>query len=476
MAVQFIEVYWTKEGTTNEILVNDIIDWNTKKGIEAKQNFFKVNLRNVMGVKNNALKRKFINPDGTLKFSEGDTLKLYYDEEAITKTASQLYLNGIIHEIGGKVDNSGRNTITVNARDRTYLLLNKLWSKNYPDAVADQAHEVIIAVIKAACRIEDGSGYYITTDNVATTQSDESAFPTMETGDVPGIALVFKTLYEWIQTLSQTDYTGEDRGYIFWVDDSNDLHWIYPNDTAVETTLEEGKGNIIGFNGQKSAEGRINMVIYTAGKDKVGNTILWYYFDPEAKTKQFTFKFQPMEDISRDYRKDLEDARSTLNEGAALTVDDATITLTSGTDFSSSGTIRIDSEMIDYTGKSTNNLTGCTRGVDGTPAAAHDDGSTVIEETTFAAMSNSDYRTNCQNRADERAKAIIQRYGGLRWKFNVSIKGKCNFNIGDLVENTFPSLGFQALKLRIHDISFVATSQEIAHVISLEEDAEAISS
>lgn len=54
-----------------------------------------------------------------------------------------------------------------------------------------------------------------------------------------------------------------------------------------------------------------------------------------------------------------------------------TITLTSATGFPTSGTIAVNGELIDYTGVSGSDLTGCTRGVRGTSAASHTSGDTV---------------------------------------------------------------------------------------------------
>lgn len=48
-----------------------------------------------------------------------------------------------------------------------------------------------------------------------------------------------------------------------------------------------------------------------------------------------------------------------------------TLTLGSGTAFPTSGVVTIDSEIITYTGKATNDLTGLGRGAEGTSAAAH---------------------------------------------------------------------------------------------------------
>ena len=68
---------------------------------------------------------------------------------------------------------------------------------------------------------------------------------------------------------------------------------------------------------------------------------------------------------------------TTLNEGGVLSNSDTTITLTSASSFPPSGTIVIENEQITYTGKSTNDLTGCTRGANSTTAATHADGTNV---------------------------------------------------------------------------------------------------
>lgn len=63
--------------------------------------------------------------------------------------------------------------------------------------------------------------------------------------------------------------------------------------------------------------------------------------------------------------------------GANVGISDLTITLTSASGFPSNGTIKINSEIITYDAVSSNTLTGCTRGVDGTTAAAHTSGDAV---------------------------------------------------------------------------------------------------
>jgi len=72
---------------------------------------------------------------------------------------------------------------------------------------------------------------------------------------------------------------------------------------------------------------------------------------------------------------------TTVNE--ALDASETTITLTSATAFPTAGTILVDSELITYTGKSTNDLTGCTRGASGSTAATHSDGATATDASDF---------------------------------------------------------------------------------------------
>ena len=70
-----------------------------------------------------------------------------------------------------------------------------------------------------------------------------------------------------------------------------------------------------------------------------------------------------------------ESAYSSLN--GAITDSDTTIIVDDASDYASSGTVRIDNEIINYTGKTATTLTGCTRAQYGTTAAAHNDDASV---------------------------------------------------------------------------------------------------
>jgi len=66
---------------------------------------------------------------------------------------------------------------------------------------------------------------------------------------------------------------------------------------------------------------------------------------------------------------------STLS--AAIAVADVTIPVASAVNYNSTGVVKIDSELIYYTGISGSNLIGCTRGFGGTTAASHTSSTTV---------------------------------------------------------------------------------------------------
>ena len=87
-----------------------------------------------------------------------------------------------------------------------------------------------------------------------------------------------------------------------------------------------------------------------------------------TETDNTTFNFL-------DSQLNYDGVSSTLNGDISNSA--TTVVVADGTNFSSSGKIQINNEIISYTGKSTNNLTGCTRGQNLTTAAAHTSGDTV---------------------------------------------------------------------------------------------------
>ena len=102
----------------------------------------------------------------------------------------------------------------------------------------------------------------------------------------------------------------------------------------------------------------------------------------------------------------------TATLSSAITDAVTTIPLSSVLNMNSSGKVRINSEVITYTGISGNSLTGATRGADGTTAASHAQGDTVtnfvdmvsdVLEASFRNTSNVDTPLSKINRSQYQA-------------------------------------------------------------------------
>ena len=267
----------------------------------------------------------------------------------------------------------------------------------------------------------------ITTNNVATTNAGGGSFPTIT------YAQNFKPVVEWISELSQPDFTGDDRAYMFYVDKDNDLHWFYPTQTT-SASIVEGTDEIYSINLSRNNNKIVNMVIFNAGTDCNGNGILWYTWDKTTKSSTLKMKYVSMTDIAKMMFDD-EIAAGNLAE-------------------SSSGTIPYKGKLYYLTSSS---------------------GTTSWNESY---SSESDYKNKFRERAkalgEARGQKIVQRLGKLTWSGGVEVKGTTGCVAGDLLSCTFPTLGLTNYKLRIVDVQHTFGTNGWITTFQLEEDEEAI--
>jgi hypothetical protein len=127
------------------------------------------------------------------------------------------------------------------------------------------------------------------------------------------------------------------------------------------------------------ARAMVNWRAITDGEDRiaVGTHNHLYIIQDQA-----LYDITPLRDKSNDATTTAE----------ALDTSETEIDLVSGTGFKTAGTIKIDSEIITYTGKSSNQLTGCTRGTNSTSAATHDSGA-VVTQILIAPIATTDGST-----------------------------------------------------------------------------------
>ena len=334
MALLLTKVIWygiSTEGEQIEGELSDVESISIRQSIKPKSNYCEIKLKNAVAenLSNNEIKHNHVSRNRILLFNEGDTIKVYAVllEENRTggntintsATSSDLLMSASLEEIKIKGDDKS-SVIILKCVDKTFALLNKLWSYAYLEKDGWTAPTIIQDVVRSVTdqsqefyRYDDNGNLLINGKHaidvrlksvgglVEDTRQDGSAFSTISIGKV------FKPAYEFIQDLSTPESTNtqaemssgtppQNRTMAFYIDELNRLHWFFPRD-AVTTTLN----------------GSINSSV-------------------------------------------------------------TTITVTNAGDMPTDGRIMIEKELIDYTGKSGNDLTGCTRGVNNTGATSHTTG------------------------------------------------------------------------------------------------------
>jgi len=103
---------------------------------------------------------------------------------------------------------------------------------------------------------------------------------------------------------------------------------------------------------------------------------------------------------------------TTLSAGINATV--VTIGVASVTGFATSGVITIGTEQISYTGISSLNLTGCTRGINGSTAATHSTSDAVLQfPIGMTDIQEADYRVKSTNVDTPMTKISRSQYQGF---------------------------------------------------------------
>jgi len=476
MAVHFYKVIWywknLDKSLRDGVDLTDAVDWNLKKGVKARAASFEINLKNnwkdlilTSGDRTNLIK---IQPD--------DEMKIYADINPITESSAQLIMTGTVMGFQSKLGGKKRN-IKIKCSDKSQIVLSRVWSKVEPNKTAPA---IITDVLKQVAQDQDDGTFGIDTTNVQTTRPITSggggdAYPAID------FAKNMKPVYEWIDELSQVEYTNKDseqsaggslvcqRAHVWYLDEANNFYWFYPTDST-DYTIQHGVDRIFGVDLKRDIFDVINMVIVRGGKDKQGGGITWYYYDSSTASKELRVKVIPKPKIADSIRQILieEDGVQTTLDGA-VDATDTTITLTSTAGMAGAGTVRINTEMVKYGGTAGDDLTGCKRGSFGTFPGTHADGDTVDEASAYGDMSNSDFRARVKTEIKAVGKNITTRYGAERWRGNIELSGS-KYTPGELIDLTVKDCGCINELLRIIDVHHQMTKKGWFTTLKLEED------
>lgn len=287
------KIYHYEKGASEGIEVDFITDVRITLVSQAKSNSAEITLSNYASN---------LTPNGELKYNVDDIFKIYATKGLVDiNDANALIGTFFIKNIAFQPENK---TITLTCGDHTYDLLNRSFPMDYNGETSPNIIYNIIQTIP-----NDGTEQYSVTTDMASTKSDGSAFPTFD------YANVNKTAYEVILNLSQPEYTGDKQEYLFWFDQNNIFHWVYPNTTIESNKLSYGSEPIIKMKGGRTETDTISSVIYNAGNDLVDVSITDLYHNDNATSTNI--KYTPMIDIAKKYKRKFSDG----NGGYTITND-----------------------------------------------------------------------------------------------------------------------------------------------------------
>jgi len=451
--------------------ITDDVAWTSGKGLDIKNNVLSLTLKNAHS--------NYVE-DGDIKFEEQDQIKVYlkytddnddvttaWDADNTTEPSSS-DLVGVFYviEFGVNHDTS-KTSIKLNCADKTYVLFNKLYAKNYLASQSLSAPEIVQDVVRFSCQNQFGQ-YQGTGENagvfydidarldyeggyIETGRTDSSAFPTT------AVSKVWKPIYEWVKDMSQIEKTNTDsevstnalvqaRAMIFWVDENNQFHWVYPTD-VVTNTLTVGTDVVVNVKLVKKVFDVVNMVIFNAGTTMYGTGIWNYVVDTTSTVRTLKMRVVPMVDITesllqKDYGLDFNPPadrdEGDTGKGAGYPIPQ----------FPAGGNYP---------------LTACAFVPTTTYAAASD----ITTDTKY----NDALRERAIKEGKARAQSILSGLAIARWKGTVELHGTLTHSPGDLIELTDAEIGINAEKLRVMQVQHNIGKSGWFTTLSLENDS-----
>jgi len=454
MGVPFLLVRWKKP---------DDLDWNDayvdntgpkgitiRKGLEAKNNFSEITFSNVGN--------SWVGE--TRRIDKNDLLEIYAAMNSMPNPGApgnSLLIQGIVQNYDQTIDWK-KKFIKLKSVDYSYLLLHKIWPKNYINTTEPhQSNTIIVDMIKQSSDTQGVANYKILADLVADgghvqdNKSDGNPFPTIE------YTSYGKNIYSHIQELSTPTKTGDDLPYIFWIgheviggEVKNVFHWEYPA-TITSIDIVEGDDRIISMKPNKSVFDIVNMVIFRVGRDCNDIGITWYYFDPQTDQPDLRMLFE-------DWSNFADDAREL--EWKVAKAHNVVFTDTENWEQSYPAPAE-----YPYTFYNFREIT--------------QDGNKLVQtQNTWQVANDTEYnraiRRICKMIGITEAQKLIMTRATARYKFPIVMKGNNSYTPGDFIKVTSTSEAVTNLELRVHDITHQITQNGWITTLDVQEDEKPI--
>lgn len=362
---------------------------------------------------------------------------------------------------------------SLSCMDRTFIILNKLWSKNYSIADGLSCPDLIKQIINVTTGSGTGtlgtnlkadltqgtwsSGTFTRTGGgyIQHVRPDNSAFPSV------AVSKVFKPVYEWIDNLSQIDMTNTSTEvaasgsppaalpYYFYIDENNNCHWEYPeSNTSSAHHMTWGTNSavspdttahyIISFKLKRSVFDIVNMVIFNAGVDYYGSGILDYYYNQQTTSAQLKPVYRPMIEVAdKAIFDDIFDKNSTA------------YTENNGDADNAPGTLTYHGKRYDASYNFTPHWT--------------------TTEVTDDDELNDSLRDYASAQGKVKASNLCVSKGSPRWKGDITVRGE-KFVIGDLIIFNSADHGIKDAYVRVKEITHNFSKDSWKTTLQVEED------
>lgn len=387
MAFKEWMVEWTPVGSTVSNELDNVINVRATRVLKAKSNSAEIILDNYA--------KEFVQ-DGEFIIKSDDTIKIYANEGFID-TTNPSHLIGIFTVLNTEIQPDAR-TIKIICGDKTYLMLSKVYAIRDKNATIDEHIAAIIQTVN-----ENGLTQTPITTDIDTTRSNGSAFPNTR------YTSAYKTAYDAIEELSQTQFTGDNFPYIFWFDENNVFHWKFPGQTPEAELMKYGYDPVNTMSITKSEAETISMIIYNAGEDLNGADRINFELDPSAGTIKNRIRYNPWTDISQLVRQGLKDQYS----------------------------------------------------------LADTENSTILA----AGITNTDFLALIDQIAIARCRAVFSKVGQGLWGANITVDG-AKYTVGKFYTTSAVEIGFPPTNLRLNRVVHSLNKNGWSTQLELQEDPE----
>lgn len=257
-----------------------------------------------LGIGKQANRFEIVFPKPRPDINQDDYIIFYKSDFPLTTLSSdKIIFFGQVKRYKYKNDGKSQK-VTIEGYDYTYLVLQK---QEVVRGQNETVPEIITKILKRISLSLDGSGQSaIDTSGIATTRSDGSAFPVID-----NFVSNFENVYDVILKLSDPQYTGDTKTYLFYIDSDNVAHWYHPDDSTYLSgvTLNKFSQGLLDYSFETSTEGIPGILIVDCGIGLAGSTVTTWGINPYVKS--MTTRVSVHKELARSMW-DLEKVRGNL--------------------------------------------------------------------------------------------------------------------------------------------------------------------